>query len=121
MVTQDQTQRLSAQKWLKASWKSHSKSWKKVQPPRFSKVLILNIIILIVLKETDQEFLELANKISLEDGTTWIVGVLLAGKLTLASIGDSTALLVRNNNVIELTSEHNYSRIDEFRRITDQN
>mmetsp|Transcript_21152 Transcript_21152/g.23552 ORF Transcript_21152/g.23552 Transcript_21152/m.23552 type:complete len:226 (-) Transcript_21152:278-955(-) len=41
------------------------------------------------------------------------------GKLTLASIGDSTAFLVKNSNVIELTSEHNYSRLDEFKRVTD--
>lgn len=43
------------------------------------------------------------------------------GKLTLANIGDSTALLVKNSNVVELTSEHNYSRLDEFKRIVDQN
>lgn len=55
------------------------------------------------------------------DGSTCVLGVVMNGKLTLANIGDSTALLVKNSNVIELTSEHNYSRLDEFKRITDKN
>jgi len=55
------------------------------------------------------------------DGSTWVLALVMNGKLTLANIGDSTALLVKNSNVVELTSEHNYSRLDEFRRITDQN
>lgn len=76
---------------------------------------------LIVLKETDEEFLELAREHNFSDGSTCVLGVVMNGKLTLASIGDSTALLVKNSNVIELTSEHNYSRLDEFRRIADQN
>lgn len=74
-----------------------------------------------MLKETDEEFLELARENNFSDGSTCVLGVVMNGKLTLASIGDSTALLVKNSNVIELTSEHNYSRLDEFRRIADQN
>jgi len=43
------------------------------------------------------------------------------GKLTIASIGDSSAFIVRNSNIIELTSEHNFTRLDEFWRVTEQN
>mmetsp|Transcript_4496 Transcript_4496/g.4197 ORF Transcript_4496/g.4197 Transcript_4496/m.4197 type:complete len:119 (+) Transcript_4496:633-989(+) len=42
-------------------------------------------------------------------------------KLTVANIGDSSAFLVKNSNVIELTSDHNYSRLDEYSRVTSQN
>ena len=73
------------------------------------------------LKEVDEEFLELARKKDLTDGSTCVLGVVMNGKLTLANIGDSTALLIKNSNVVELTSEHNYTRLDEFRRISDQN
>lgn len=75
----------------------------------------------IVLKEVDEEFLQLAREQKYSDGSTWVLGVVMNGKLTLANIGDSTALLVKNSNVVELTSEHNYSRLDEFKRIVDQN
>lgn len=73
------------------------------------------------MKEVDDEFLDIASKKELTDGSTWVLGVIVNGKLTLASIGDSTALLVKNSNVIELTSEHNYYRLDEFQRVSDQN
>lgn len=43
------------------------------------------------------------------------------GKLTIANLGDSIGLLVKNSNIIELTSEHNYSRLDEYQRVTNQN
>ena len=74
-----------------------------------------------MLKETDEEFLEIAREYKYTDGSTCVLGLIMNNKLTLANIGDSTALLVRNSNVIELTSEHNYSRLDEYKRIVDQN
>lgn len=76
---------------------------------------------ILVIKDTDEEFLEIARDNNYTDGSTWVLGLVINGKLTLANIGDSTALLIRNSNVIELTSEHNYSRLDEFKRIVDQN
>ena len=80
------------------------------------KIVLFNFL---VLQETDSEFLNLAEKYQLSGGSTCVLGVVMNGKLTLASIGDSTAFLVKNSNVIELTSEHNYSRLDEFKRVTD--
>mmetsp|Transcript_18923 Transcript_18923/g.21721 ORF Transcript_18923/g.21721 Transcript_18923/m.21721 type:complete len:124 (-) Transcript_18923:890-1261(-) len=74
-----------------------------------------------IIKETDEEFLKIAKDHNYTDGSTCVLGVVMNGKLTLANIGDSTALLVKNSNVIELTSEHNYSRLDEFKRVVEQN
>jgi serine/threonine protein phosphatase PrpC len=79
------------------------------------------LTLVLVLKQTDEEFLELAREKNFMDGSTCVMGVVMNGKLTLANIGDSTALLIKNSNVVELTSEHNYSRLDEFKRINDQN
>ena len=38
-------------------------------------------------------------------------------KLTVANLGDSSAILIRNNQVLELTSEQTPARIDEYQRI----
>lgn len=47
--------------------------------------------------------------------------MIMNNKLTIANIGDSTAFLVKNSNVISLTSDHNYSRLDEYNRVASQN
>lgn len=49
------------------------------------------------------------------------MGYINKKKLTIASIGDSSAFLVKNSQVIELTSDHNYSRLDEYNRVLAQN
>jgi len=38
-------------------------------------------------------------------------------QITISYLGDSSAFLIRNNQVMELTSEHTPSRIDEYLRI----
>lgn len=88
---------------------------------KHTDVLNRHLTLSLVLKQTDEEFLELAKDNNFTDGSTCVLGVVMNGKLTLANIGDSTALLIKNSNVVELTSEHNYSRLDEFKRINDQN
>lgn len=55
------------------------------------------------------------------DGTTCLLALIVNCKLTIANLGDSSALLVRNNQMIELTSEQVPSRIDEYQRIIDRN
>jgi serine/threonine protein phosphatase PrpC len=35
-------------------------------------------------------------------------------KLTIANLGDSSAILIRNNQMLELTSEQVPTRIDEY-------
>lgn len=69
----------------------------------------------------DEEFLEEARLHQLADGTTCLLALIVNCKLTIANLGDSSALLVRNNQMIELTSEQVPSRIDEYQRIIDRN
>lgn len=63
----------------------------------------------------------MAQKQDIKGGSTWVMGTIMNGKLTIANIGDSTAFLVKNSNVIELTSDHNYCRLDEYNRVLAQN
>jgi len=53
----------------------------------------------------------------LTDGTTCLIALILNGKLTVANVGDSSAILIRNSTVLELSSEQVPSRIDEYKRI----
>jgi len=71
----------------------------------------------IVFKELDGEFLKVAKSHGYTDGTTCCMGLIHNGKLTIANLGDSSALLIRNNQLIELSSEQNPSRVDEYQRI----
>lgn len=41
-------------------------------------------------------------------------------KLTIANLGDSSAILIRNNQMLELTTEQVPSRIDEYQRIIEK-
>ncbi|CDW91638.1 probable protein phosphatase 2c 25-like [Stylonychia lemnae] len=61
------------------------------------------------LKHTDQN--------SYSDGTTALMALIRQRHITIAHLGDSSAFLIRNNQVMELTSEHTPSRIDEYLRI----
>ncbi len=49
-----------------------------------------------------------------------MLALILNGKLTVANVGDSSAILVRNQQMLELTSEQVPSRIDEYQRIVSQ-
>jgi serine/threonine protein phosphatase PrpC len=42
-------------------------------------------------------------------------------KLTIANLGDSSAILIRNNQLLELSSEQVPTRIDEYQRIIEKN
>ena len=42
-------------------------------------------------------------------------------KLIIGNIGDSSAILIRDNKTFELTSEQTPTRIDEYKRITTNN
>jgi serine/threonine protein phosphatase PrpC len=54
---------------------------------------------------------------SLQDGTTCLTALIQNGKLTVANLGDSSAILIRNGEVLELSTEQVPSRIDEYQRI----
>ena len=69
----------------------------------------------------DSDFLALARASDFADGTTCLIALILHGRLTVANLGDSSALLVRNNQLLELTCEQVPTRIDEYHRIVERN
>lgn len=48
------------------------------------------------------------------------MGIITNGKLTIANLGDSSALLIRDGKMLELSSEQVPSRIDEYQRIIER-
>eukprot|EP01103_Thecamoeba_quadrilineata_P004297 TRINITY_DN14008_c0_g1_i1.p1 TRINITY_DN14008_c0_g1~~TRINITY_DN14008_c0_g1_i1.p1 ORF type:complete len:304 (-),score=66.84 TRINITY_DN14008_c0_g1_i1:193-1104(-) len=56
---------------------------------------------------TEDEFLELAKKDELNDGTTLVVGLISDDKLYVANVGDSEAFLCRGESALSLTTIHN--------------
>jgi serine/threonine protein phosphatase PrpC len=67
-----------------------------------------------VFQQIDNEFLSVAKLSNLADGTTCLLALIINCKLAIANLGDSSALLVRNNSMLELTSEQVPARIDEY-------
>lgn len=52
------------------------------------------------------------------DGTCCLIALIHEGKVSVASIGDSTALLLsQGGQMIELTNEHTPNRYDEYIRV----
>ena len=64
--------------------------------------------------ELGSEFLSLARKNDYPDGTTSLLATVVNNRLSVANLGDSVALLVRNGQMIELTREQTPDRIDEY-------
>jgi protein phosphatase 2C family protein 2/3 len=56
---------------------------------------------------TEQEFLDIARKDSMGDGTTALIAFIKQSKLYIGNIGDSEAVLARNGKAIALTTIHN--------------
>jgi serine/threonine protein phosphatase PrpC len=73
-----------------------------------------------VFKQIDYDFLQVAQQQQLADGTTCLMALILNCKLTIANLGDSSAILIRNNQMLELSSEQVPTRIDEYQRIIEK-
>jgi serine/threonine protein phosphatase PrpC len=58
-----------------------------------------------VFKQLEHDFLAIARDNNLNDGTTCLLALITDCKLTVANLGDSSAILIRNNQMLELTSE----------------
>lgn len=71
-------------------------------------------------KQVDSQFLSVARTEQLADGTTCLMALIINCKLTIANLGDSSAMLIRNNQLLELTSEQVPTRIDEYQRIIER-
>lgn len=61
-------------------------------------------------EKTEREFLDIARKDNMGDGTTALIAFIKQGKLYLGNIGDSEAVLSRNGTVVPLTTVHNPSK-----------
>ena len=73
-------------------------------------------------REIDQEFLELAQRFNLKDGSTLLMGLLHDGKVSLANVGDSCAFLLKQNGEMrKITTDQNADREDEQNRIINKN
>jgi serine/threonine protein phosphatase PrpC len=59
---------------------------------------------------TEDEFMELAKKDELNDGTTLLVALIAGNKLYLTNVGDSEAILCRDDEPLVLTTIHNPSK-----------
>jgi serine/threonine protein phosphatase PrpC len=59
---------------------------------------------------TEDEFLELARKDELNDGTTLVVGLISGPNLYVANVGDSEAFVCRGESALSLTTIHNPSK-----------
>jgi len=54
----------------------------------------------------EKEFLALAEREGLSDGTTAVVALVQEDKLTVAHVGDSRGVLCRNGSALAVTQDH---------------
>jgi len=67
--------------------------------------------------EVETEFLNVAGREGLRDGTTAVVALVQEDTLTLAHVGDSRGVLCRGGKAVELTHDHKPEMEAEKRRI----
>ena len=76
----------------------------------------------IVCKELDDEFLKMAKTYDFKAGTTLLLSIIHNGRFTIANIGDSAAMLLKDNGtMLRLTDDQTPDRDDEYNRIVGQN
>jgi protein phosphatase 1L len=68
--------------------------------------------------KTDEEFLKIANKEGLGDGSTAITALVRGRTLWVANAGDARAILVSGSTAIAMSEDHKPNRESERRRIT---
>lgn len=69
------------------------------------------------ISRTNDQFLEIAERMRLNDGSTGVFCVLRDGKLVVANVGDSRAIMISNGKSVALTKDHKPSSPEEQRRI----
>jgi len=65
----------------------------------------------------DKKFVELAEREELRDGTTVVAAYIREGKLWVANVGDSRAVLCRDGIALAVTEDHRPDRQNEMERI----
>ncbi|XP_060814536.1 repetitive organellar protein-like isoform X2 [Bombus pascuorum] len=66
---------------------------------------------------TDRQFIEKSQTQKLYGGTTAVCTLILNKRLYVAWVGDSTAMLIKRDNVVQLVNPHRLHREDEVQRI----
>ena len=66
---------------------------------------------------SNDEFLKIAERLKLHDGSTGITSVIRDLKLTIANVGDCRAVLIRNGTAKQLTIDHKPTDPEEQKRI----
>ena len=70
----------------------------------------------------DKDFLEIAGKYGLKDGTTLLVAVVSEARISIGNVGDSCAYLLKKNGAMtKVTVDQHPGREDEVERIIGQN
>ena len=73
-------------------------------------------------KDLDDEFLQVARQSKMKAGSTLLLSLIQNGGFTIANIGDSSAILLKQNGkYLKLTDEQTPNRDDEFNRIVRNN
>jgi hypothetical protein len=67
-------------------------------------------------QRTEQEFLDIARKDNMGDGTTALIAFIKRARLYIGNIGDSEAVLSRNGTAIPLTTVHNPGKNPTYAR-----
>ena len=68
--------------------------------------------------KTDEEFLKIAHKEGLGDGSTAITALVRGRTIWVANAGDARAILVSGSTAIAMSEDHKPNRDSERRRIT---
>ncbi len=67
-------------------------------------------------QRTEQEFLDIARKDNMGDGTTALIAFIKRARLYIGNIGDSEAVLSRNGTAVPLTTVHNPGKNPTYAR-----
>jgi len=73
-----------------------------------------------VLFSIDQEVCRNLEKLNLHGGSTSLFTLIGQNKMHVANIGDCKAVIIRDNEAVTLTTEHNASNEEEKRRVEER-
>ncbi len=65
----------------------------------------------------NENFLKIAEKMKLHDGSTGICAVIRDNKVIVANVGDCRTLIISNGRPIQMSTDHKPTNIDEQKRI----
>lgn len=66
---------------------------------------------------TNEQFLKIADKLKLHDGSTGITSILRDGKLTVANVGDCRALIISSGKAVQMSVDQKPTQPEEQKRI----